>query len=459
VERNNMGDSTQTTPSTTKVELAPSNFIDRLDSKASDIDGGMAKSLKGGRLPKSMSNSSIGVGPNKLLRRRSHTLDDLREPPVRLPSFNRQMSPLNVVAPTPALADGPAFADTLRFSEDSFANMYSDQAFNHTRAVDMIKSAERLYQLSDAVRNGLGSYAGDAEPASDPFAVIDGQVLSPLTPEPNGTGAGENEQGLFGAQTSNISSRANSRVKPFRQNSNAGTLFKPVNRSGALSELIDSSIPDAGVRKIPSNRARSSTSSACSAEAANLTGSADGVNGTGASNPVEASGLQPAEEKDFNDAEGHGCGEEEDRLMEDNGAGGTWTMGVPQAVLEKIYKEDHDNGYPPWYSLDIDVFEDCDEAGAEDQSNCAYEGESSFMRRRPEKLKELLSIVAGGAPDFSNPASKLQTQTSADRPFTTSIFTALDTFLTKKLSGSGIEMGEAEKKLSGSGSEMGEAEG
>lgn len=68
-------------------------------------------------------------------------------------------------------------------------------------------------------------------------------------------------------------------------------------------------------------------------------------------------------EEDEGEYESEEDSEDEEESGEDNGAGGIWTMGVPQSVLEEVFKDDHDNGYPPWYSLDINVFEDCPEEG------------------------------------------------------------------------------------------------
>jgi serine/threonine protein kinase len=36
-------------------------------------------------------------------------------------------------------------------------------------------------------------------------------------------------------------------------------------------------------------------------------------------------------------------------------------VGLPAYIHEELRRADHDNGYPPWCALDIDVFEDCDE--------------------------------------------------------------------------------------------------
>jgi hypothetical protein len=59
--------------------------------------------------------------------------------------------------------------------------------------------------------------------------------------------------------------------------------------------------------------------------------------------------------------------------------------GVPNHVLDELRKADHDNGYPPWCILDIDVFEDCDESSsAELQSD---------PKRRQTQLVELLRKV------------------------------------------------------------------
>jgi serine/threonine protein kinase len=52
---------------------------------------------------------------------------------------------------------------------------------------------------------------------------------------------------------------------------------------------------------------------------------------------------------------------------------------VTQDVIEAIRKTDHDNGYPPWSALDIDVFEDCEETDTDIGVEPASQRRSAFF--------------------------------------------------------------------------------
>lgn len=86
-------------------------------------------------------------------------------------------------------------------------------------------------------------------------------------------------------------------------------------------------------------------------------------------------------EEDQGEYESDEGDEDKEESGEDHGAGGKRTTGVPQSVLEAVFKDDHDNGYPPWYSLDINVFEDFPEEEVGCQQTILRTLESNSSKR------------------------------------------------------------------------------
>lgn len=451
-----------------RLDLPPSNFLDRIDSKASDIDP--VTSISSSRFKKTLSGVTSMTDIATFKRSKSQTLTNDGNPNnLRLTSFNRDMSGSgHLVAPTPALASSrsPSFDDTSKLK--SVADLHSSSS--HADAIDVTATmaAQRLYLLSDAVRNGKAEGSLDSRSSSGGKEQLDGKkagsihsfstgpqvMLSPLTPEDNHPGTADSGKGVFGSRSPVLGpelGKMNSRVSSLtRKFSEGGGIFsKPGKRessSTALSEMLDSA-SDGSLHKAPSRR-RSANSSACSAEGAKSAEEASVIDNVAADYDLPAGFDEDtiAEGDEEDDVEEYPFRDEEDeRVYEDNGAGGTWTMGVPQTVLERIFKEDHDNGYPPWYALDFDVFEDCDEQDVVDEAlkssdSAAHsdKAEDSYSSKRQEQLKVFLGIAAGGAPDLFAPVNRLTTLTSADRPMKTQIFTALDNSMAKKLSGDGV---------------------
>jgi serine/threonine protein kinase len=97
------------------------------------------------------------------------------------------------------------------------------------------------------------------------------------------------------------------------------------------------------------------------------------------------------------------CGEEE--CFEEASDLPAQPVGLPAYVLDELRKADHDNGYPPWCALEIDVFEDCDES----ESNT-----NTFNpKRRQGELAELIQRIpdvaqSQGTPNFPHPATTSQ---------------------------------------------------
>jgi hypothetical protein len=75
------------------------------------------------------------------------------------------------------------------------------------------------------------------------------------------------------------------------------------------------------------------------------------------------------------------CSSAEEECVE-NLATQPYEVGLPAYIHEELRKADHDNGYPPWCALDIDVFEDCDEN--------TWDYQDFDPKRRQIKLAQLL---------------------------------------------------------------------
>lgn len=100
------------------------------------------------------------------------------------------------------------------------------------------------------------------------------------------------------------------------------------------------------------------------------------------------------------------------------------TMGVPQHIMESIRKSDHDNGYPPWSALGIDVFEDVDNEDEFDAppSMTQKERMEYMLARTPSKMPK---PAFGSAP----------IGTAAAGIVSSSLFAPLDNTVVRNLSG------------------------
>lgn len=94
---------------------------------------------------------------------------------------------------------------------------------------------------------------------------------------------------------------------------------------------------------------------------------------------------------------------------------------IRQQLIEAIRKEDHDNGYPPWNALGIDVFEDCDESLLTDKIH-----QGSKQAEIYEKLRQ--SFPTDLHPERADSANVMK------EPKVTEIFAPLDSKVLRTLS-------------------------
>jgi hypothetical protein len=88
-------------------------------------------------------------------------------------------------------------------------------------------------------------------------------------------------------------------------------------------------------------------------------------------------------------------------------------VGLPAYIHEELRRADHDNGYPPWCALDIDVFEDCDEN--------TWDSPVFDPKRRLTEIAELLQKRPKelNAYDITHIDFSMRTALAEDLPITT----------------------------------------
>lgn len=130
--------------------------------------------------------------------------------------------------------------------------------------------------------------------------------------------------------------------------------------------------------------------------------------GVGSPKLVHKSGLMA---ETFNDVD-----EVEDLSYKEN------PEATRQHLVDEIRKEDHDNGYPPWNALGLDVFEDCD---------CDLEDNISWRKRKSPVFETIRAIMQLNKPAET---SEVAGENGKGPQSKQTIFTPLDDRVIRNLS-------------------------
>lgn len=389
----------------------PRSFIRTVSQSLGDIEKNHED--RGGK-------SKLGAGPSEGEYYRSHEIGEH----VRLPSFDSRLSgsssggvfqPKAVPGPRATDVSGLSFRTLSKDSKFAFTPLHSTDIgshslqppehpyknfaftqsgieagfFNHLKEADGENTSKTPEEAKASHTNlpAENSAGKEVTMASIPSeaAETEDTLTSPMTPEKEtaqlfGEAArslSTNQSALAIDQNTNVSFlRKVGKKSSSRKISKNLTsiLFKDATKDGLLSELVEAEVDEEEIiSEQPVEDVTEVDDPVTEVTERDLKGGEVGTEDCKDRDPDDMEDVSVGnvdyweDEEEYVEEEFASEEEEIEAEQEPSECGDEdeWTMGVPQAVLEDLYKQDHDNGYPPWYALDIDVFEDSHEDSCE----------------------------------------------------------------------------------------------